>query len=356
MTGRLDAKLACRRSSVDYARVFAACTTCQTPEIWLDEDMPVSEPLQARPPGIRPHNASGIADASRAGSEQTVAALRPHDSAAPCCAEPVWSRYSRALFDSAQRGDIEGVRAILQHDEPKALGSAALRVAAQRGHLDIVRMLIPVSDAKVDDSLALMKAATAGHLDIVRELIPISDPQAKNSESLRAAAISGHLDVVRMLIPVSDPKADDSAALRWAASSGHLELVRTLIPVSDVRAKNCEPLRRAAMQGHHELVRELAGLSDVVAVFREQVATARLDLAGTAGRMRLDAAVVAIDTLARYVDDEERDRAIAELPEPVLQRSLNLAEWRAWRAAQNLHSNLRQFAPRTVASRPRPSL
>ena len=85
------------------------------------------------------------------------------------------------LFEAAQQGDVDTVRALLDR-HPDALYSrnapyewTPLHVAAHTGHLAIVDLLLqrgldPNTREKGDDTYAMHWAAAAGHVDVVQRL------------------------------------------------------------------------------------------------------------------------------------------------------------------------------------------
>jgi hypothetical protein len=221
--------------------------------------------------------------------------------------------------------------------EPYASHSEALVQAVQNGDTDTVRALIPTCKHRAFNSTLLGTAAGAGYLEIVRLLIPVCDPKANDSSALTLAATNGHRDVVRALIPVSDinvHKGKGCTALLWAAFNGHAEVVRELMTVSGPRLNDSKALLAAAQNADEHIVAELAPVSDVASVFRIELANAQLDARQVIDPLCIEHSLIAVDTLFPHVSEEERDRALAELPPAVVTRLPRLSAWHQARVLQ----------------------
>lgn len=164
----------------------------------------------------------------------------------------------RSLFVAARRGDVEEVKALLQHplvDPSFAVGHdwrgarTALREAAYFGRVEVVRVLLEDgrADPAADGSVALRWAARDGHVDIVSLLLEDkrSDPMAGESSAVEWAADRGSAEAVRILLRDArvDPTVRDNRAVFLAACFGQVEIVRVLL--QDARVDGTGAIERA---------------------------------------------------------------------------------------------------------------
>lgn len=229
----------------------------------------------------------------------------------------------------------------------------ALVAAAGRGHLDVVQELIPLCDPKAQGGAALDAAACGGHLDVVRQLIPVSVPAGSNGSALVSAASGGHAHVLRELLTIPEMSAGIEMAVCHAAYNGHVDAVRELIPVSDPEDCN-KALSAAALNGHLDAIHLLLPVSNATAVFR-RAADSLVQIIQESG---LEAAtqspvLLVLNTLARYVEKEELERAlnaVLEAPKQLLNAAPQLT-------ASHAAAQLREATPPANAPRaPRASL
>lgn len=115
------------------------------------------------------------------------------------------------LLDAAYRGDIEGLRKVLDaggNVNAHHASTTALIVAAEQGHKPIVNLLVE-RGAKIDakdgsGENALLCASVNGHEGIVRLLLKhgasVTVEDADGSTPLQSAVVAGHLDIARALI------------------------------------------------------------------------------------------------------------------------------------------------------------
>jgi len=156
------------------------------------------------------------------------------------------------LLDSAERGDLQGVRALVEGgaaiNERSGLdGWTPLTGAAYGGHVAVVQFLLDHGAAPNPPGRVALSAYTT---------------------PLNAAASGGHFEVVRLLLDrgVDVNLKDDSncTALYWAANFGHVQIVRLLLE----RGADCcvvgtfptlegTPIERAQKKGHAAIVRLL---------------------------------------------------------------------------------------------------
>lgn len=103
--------------------------------------------------------------------------------------------------------------------------------AAKLEHAIKARGLKELATAKAWD-MSLSQAASNGHEECVRLLVEHGDPGALRSFALRCAACAGHRGCVALLLPASDPLAKDERsgmdAAMLARSRGRQEVARMI--------------------------------------------------------------------------------------------------------------------------------
>jgi hypothetical protein len=151
-----------------------------------------------------------------------------------------------ALQEAAERGDMQGVRTLLDQGADKDKGDAAdaLVQAAEAGHLQIVELFLQRGvDPNVPSTsdllcYALGRAARGGHIKIVRLLLDrgahVDSMDAYHFTALHQAAYKGHTEIVRLLLErgadVTIPDYWGTQILWWAVrGAGKAEVVELLL-------------------------------------------------------------------------------------------------------------------------------
>ncbi|EPS69712.1 hypothetical protein M569_05048, partial [Genlisea aurea] len=205
------------------------------------------------------------------------------------------------LHLAAQRGDVAGVRLVLEEideqmlktlsgtdfdaevadirdsvvNEVNELGETALFAAAERGYIDVVKELLPYATSEglrlknKSGFDTLHVAANQGHREIVKLLLEF-DPQLSktvcqsNATPLISAATKGHLGIVLELLS-TDPsllemtRSNGKNALHLSARQGHVDIVKILLD------KDPQLARRTDKKGQTALHMAVKGVSSAVA-------------------------------------------------------------------------------------------
>ena len=103
------------------------------------------------------------------------------------------------LLYCAQEGDLNGVMFAVQHCNPTAHNSKALRLAVQRGHHAVVEFLIPHSQVGAEKSSALARAVKNNDRDMVALLLPYSNARDDKSYALYCAIVNHNQDIAKLL-------------------------------------------------------------------------------------------------------------------------------------------------------------
>ena len=139
------------------------------------------------------------------------------------------------LYSAACKGDVEAVRALLEHpffdadaeagiNKPfsdvnekvswpthETDGSTALVAASERGHLQVVELLcaqpdIDVNLARTDGATGLFLACCLGHSSVVPALLQsgadVNLAAETGASPVYIAAVNGHVDCLRPLLAV----------------------------------------------------------------------------------------------------------------------------------------------------------
>jgi len=203
-----------------------------------------------------------------------------------------------ALADTAARGDVAGVRAMLTQkvdvNAPQVDGTTALHWAAYHDDAATVKALLAAgANAKAVNRYGITPLAQAcenGNAEIVEMLVKagadVNAPHAEGETPLMTAARTGNPAVIQILL---DHGASINAAeewrgqtpLMWAAAEGHVPAVKLLIAKGakiDAKSKEFDftalkpkagsvamnfprggftPLLFAARQGHMDVVKTL---------------------------------------------------------------------------------------------------
>jgi hypothetical protein len=164
------------------------------------------------------------------------------------------------LVESAQEGDLEGVKMALAAGANASADAEPLMWAADGGHADIVEILL-ANGARVHHA-ALRQAAKNGHTDIVRILLKAGAnvyTGKDKSVALRLAAAAGHADIVRILLKAgANEHATNNEALLCAADNGHAETVKVLLEAgADVHVWNDAAIKWATKHDHTATIQVL---------------------------------------------------------------------------------------------------
>jgi ankyrin repeat protein len=190
------------------------------------------------------------------------------------------------LVEAAKRGDVAGVRALLQQgalaSATEADGTTALHWAAQRGDIDATELLLragaPVNAVNRLGVAPLQLAAATGSAPLLAALLAAgADPNTATpggETALMTAARTGDTASVKLLIEAGarvDARESwkGQTALMWAAALNNAAAVRALVEAgADVAARSkggvFPPLLFAVRGGHLAATRALLdGGSDV---------------------------------------------------------------------------------------------
>ncbi|KAJ0088381.1 hypothetical protein Patl1_31956 [Pistacia atlantica] len=193
------------------------------------------------------------------------------------------------LHLAAQRGDLEGVKKILDEidaqmmgtfgeadfdaevgeikaaivNEVNDLGETALFIAAEKGHLDVVKELLQYT---TEEAILLKNhsgfdplhiAASQGHEAIVQVLLDYDPSLIKtvgqsNATPLISAATKGHAAVVNVLLSrdlslLEIPKSNGKNALHLAARQGHVGIVKALLDKDLLLARRTDKKSQTAL-------------------------------------------------------------------------------------------------------------
>ena len=146
------------------------------------------------------------------------------------------------IFEAAETGNIDAVKALLQKDPALANarwsnGVTPLWMASYEGHMQIVELLLD-HGATIDSSAGILEiAAFHGHGDIVETLLAGGgDVNEKNDYGLtplHGAASSGHKDIVEILLhsgaDINIKDNDGYTPLRAAAKEGYVDIIKLLL-------------------------------------------------------------------------------------------------------------------------------
>jgi ankyrin repeat protein len=184
------------------------------------------------------------------------------------------------LVEAVERGDREGVRALLEQqadvNAPQSDGTTALHWAAHRDDLETAELLIgsgaDVNAANHYGVTPLSLACTNGNATMVERLLKAgadaSAVQQTGETTLMTASNSGNVEVVKLLLAHgADVNGRETrrgqTALMWAVEQEHADVAWALIEAgADVYARSRSgftPLLFAAQQGDLESVETLLG-------------------------------------------------------------------------------------------------
>lgn len=133
--------------------------------------------------------------------EKSVHDLSPF---VPFLSPPEWLGH---LENAVEQGHLQMVEMLLPFGDPSARDNAALRRAAAAGQMECLKILLPLAVSNpLSDWNALIVAAYWGQLECVRYLIDHIDPRAHNEHALRKAVEyvveqEGHMECVEFLLP-----------------------------------------------------------------------------------------------------------------------------------------------------------
>ncbi|TMW66015.1 hypothetical protein Poli38472_003780 [Pythium oligandrum] len=146
----------------------------------------------------------------------------------------------------ANDGDLETVRHIVEHDDPKYIDHAFLTVAAERGYFEVLQYLHEKGKVKarqwelsVTSAVATEQAASIRYLeDMMQAHIAIEDyPESiaawyeenwrhlSKRERVVCAVSQGHLEATQWMLPRAN-LSDRGELCRVAASMGHLDILQ----------------------------------------------------------------------------------------------------------------------------------
>ncbi|MEE8350105.1 MAG: ankyrin repeat domain-containing protein [Acidobacteriota bacterium] len=184
------------------------------------------------------------------------------------------------LVEAVERGDGEGVRALLERqvdvNAPQADGTTALHWAAHRDDLETAERLIEaganLNAVNNYGVTPLSLACTNGSTAMVERLLKAGANaravQQTGETVLMTASRSGNAEVLKLLMAHgADVNGRESrrgqTALMWAVEQEHVDAARILIEGgADVHARSRSgftPLLFAAQQGHQDSVDTLLG-------------------------------------------------------------------------------------------------
>lgn len=120
------------------------------------------------------------------------------------------------LLYYAQNGNLEGVRFAVEHCDPTAHNSQALRLAVEYKHHAVVEFLIPHSHVGAEKSQALARAVKNNDTAMVALLLPHSNARDCKSYALHCAIMNKNQEIAELLWPYSNLGAveDGLRALR----------------------------------------------------------------------------------------------------------------------------------------------
>lgn len=118
------------------------------------------------------------------------------------------------LLYCAQHGDLVGVQFAVDHCDPKAHNSKALRLAVEYGCHTVVEFLIPHSQVAAEKSAALVRAVKNNDLRMVEYLLPHSNARDDKSQALYCAIVNKNQKIAQLLWPHSNLNAVEER-LRW---------------------------------------------------------------------------------------------------------------------------------------------
>jgi len=140
----------------------------------------------------------------------------------------------KPLVLACDLGFLDIVKFLAPRSDVTARSGAAFRMAAIKDNVDVLKILLSYQPQSHTDT-SLILAAQYGNINAVKLLVNHRDPRLFDSQALQWAAHNGHFSVVHFLIPLSNPKASSSLALQWAFRSGYQDVLELLVPHSDIQ-------------------------------------------------------------------------------------------------------------------------
>lgn len=123
----------------------------------------------------------------------------------------VWAEMAEQGLDTdvlllycAEHGDLAGVMYAVQHCDPTAHNSQALRLAVEYKHHAVVEFLIPYSHVGAEKSQALVRAVKNNDAAMVSLLLPYSNARDCKSHALHCAIMNKNADIAELLWPHSN--------------------------------------------------------------------------------------------------------------------------------------------------------
>jgi ankyrin repeat protein len=178
------------------------------------------------------------------------------------------------LIDTAKKGDTARVKALIDKganiNAKDKNGRTALMWASEKGYTEIVKLLREkgaIGTIKID--LYLIESAQKGDIAGVNALLNKgADVNAKDKDgwtALMEASNNGHTEIVKALIDkganINAKDKNGRTALMWASLFGNTEIVKMLLNKgADVNAKDKDgssALTEALVKGHTEVVKAL---------------------------------------------------------------------------------------------------
>lgn len=141
-----------------------------------------------------------------------------------------------SLETAAGQGDLDLVKHLVQHTDPKANHSRALVAAVREQRQDVVEFLAPLSDVSADGFQSVFAAMDRASLPMLNVLLPYWEEDPSDDALLVAAVETCNPEIVRLTLPYTNPKANGSSALKVAFELDEPAIANLLWPLSNVQS------------------------------------------------------------------------------------------------------------------------